>query len=44
MHEKSELFSHNHDVDVEIEYLQDSLKRVSQDLVMDLKVSNLKTL
>ncbi len=43
MKDKSEVFSSSYDIDVEIEYLYDQLKRVSEDNVMELKVQSLKT-
>lgn len=39
---KSQLFRQNSDMDVEIDYLQDQLKKISSDLTMDQKVQNLK--
>ena len=43
MKDKSQVFSASNDIDVEIEYLYDQLQRVSEDNLMELKVSNLKT-
>ena len=42
MKAKSSVFQRNYDVDIEIDYIHDQIRSVSSDLVMDLKVQNLK--
>lgn len=42
MKEKSKSFSTNHDIDVEIDYIADHLSRITNEIVMQTKVENMR--